>query len=226
MPFNFAGGAQGALGGAGTGAVIGSVIPGIGTLLGAGLGSLFGGLGGGISQEQKAWEQSPNKYTSQQQSALDALLSQASAGLQNPQSGFDPIQNLARKQFNTQTIPSIAERFSAAGSSGSQKSSAFQNALGSSAADLESQLAALRANYGLQNRSGLLQQFQLGVNPQKESIYFGQQPGFGSQLLQAGGNITGSYLQGGGNFGLGAKDQQKDQLIKSLLSYYDKKGAL
>lgn len=54
------------------------------------------------------------------------------------------------RQFNEQIIPGIAERFSGAGS-GSQKSSAFQQALGQSGADLSERLGALRG--GLQQNA-------------------------------------------------------------------------
>lgn len=222
MAFNFGGAAQGGLGGAASGAALGSFAGPIGTAVGAGVGGLAGLLGGGLAKDKKPWEQSPNKYNPAQQQALDMILAQSSQGLQNPRAGFDPIANLARKQFQTQTVPGIAERFSAIGSGGAQKSSAFQSLLGSAGSDLEAQLAALGANYGLQNRAGLLGQLQLGLNPQTENIYFGQQPGFGNQLLKTGGDITGSYLQAGGNYGFG----EKDQLIKSLLNYFGKKGTL
>jgi len=60
--------------------------------------------------------------------------------------GFSPIEDQARRQFTTKTIPSLAERFTALG--GGQRSSAFPGALGSAASELESNLASLRAQYG------------------------------------------------------------------------------
>ncbi len=53
------------------------------------------------------------------------------------------------RQFREQTIPGIAERFSAAGS-GAQSSSAFQQALGAAGADLGERLGALRGGLQLQ----------------------------------------------------------------------------
>jgi hypothetical protein len=62
---------------------------------------------------------------------------------------FNPIAQEARTNFAQQTIPSIAERFSGLGA---QKSSAFGQQLGAAGAVLESGLASLGAQYGLQNR--------------------------------------------------------------------------
>src|ERR1700684_1866670 len=72
--------------------------------------------------------------------------------IQGNQFNFEPIAQQARTQFNTQTIPSIAERFASMGSGGSQRSSSFANALGSAGSGLEQSLAALRSQYGLQER--------------------------------------------------------------------------
>jgi hypothetical protein len=63
---------------------------------------------------------------------------------------FAPIEQQARTGFAQQTMPSIAERFSSLGSGGSQRSSAFPQALSQAGQGLEEQLAALRAQYGFQ----------------------------------------------------------------------------
>lgn len=122
-------------------------------------------------------------YNEQQQSGLMQQLQQ---GLQN----FNPeaLENRARKQFNEQTIPSIAERFSAFGNN--RNSSGFQGALGQASSDLESQLAQLRANIGQQ-------QLSYGFQPQFENIYH---PETGGLLGGAGGglgSIAGGALASG-----------------------------
>lgn len=66
-------------------------------------------------------------------------------------SGFDPIAQQALTQFNEDTIPSLAERFTSMGS-GAQNSSAFASQLGAHAADLQQGLAALRSQYGQQQQ--------------------------------------------------------------------------
>src|SRR6267142_2202947 len=96
--------------------------------------------------------------TPQASNALQQLLSQ---GMQN--TNFQGIEDLARKNFQQKTIPSLAERFTAL-SGDTRGSSAFQGALGQAGSDLESQLAALRGQYGLQ-------QLSLGLTPQFENMY-------------------------------------------------------
>jgi len=116
----------------------------------------------------ESFQRTPTQ-TPQGMEFLESLLSGAKTGLENPQAGFEPIANEATRQFNTQTIPGIAERFTAANG---QRSSAFQGALGAAGSDLQSRLAALSSQYGLQNRQGLLQQGQLGLTPQFETQHY------------------------------------------------------
>lgn len=151
------------------------------------------------------------KFTPQQQAAQNQILQQLLALLQQNvggqpnYTGFEPVEQRARTQFQSQTIPSLAERFTAMGSGGSQRSSAFQGALGSAASGLEQGLAALRAQYGLQQQG--LQQNNLanllrgGFQPSFESSYFPRQPGFlenvGTQVLPSAARLGASYLTGG-----------------------------
>ena len=103
---------------------------------------------------------------------------------------FGNIENLYKNQFQSQILPSIAERFTAMGAGG-PSSSAFAGAVGQAGSGLASQLAALRSQYGMQ-------QLQTGLRPQFESIYQQRQPGFGENallgLIQAGGPALGKYL--------------------------------
>lgn len=193
------GGTGGALTGAATGAALGSFVPGLGTglgaLIGGGLGA-FGGAAPGLFESSpnvqpgqvpgtqtgnfftgyNAYNQQLPRFTPEQQSALSQLLQQ---GMGN--ADFGGIENRARQNFATKTVPSLAERFTAMG--GGQRSSAFQGALGSAASDLESQLAALRGQYGLQ-------QLGLGLQPSFENIYIPQQGG----LLQGAAPAVGQAL--------------------------------
>lgn len=183
------GGITGGLAGAGTGATIGSVIPGIGTALGAliggGLGALGGGIGGaanptaltGKPEETKQFQ----NFKPNQVAALDQLLQM---GLQN----FNPAaqEQLARNQFQTQTLPSIAERFTSMG--GGQRSSAFQGALGQAGAGLEQSLAALRSQYGQQA-------LNYGLRPQFENLYQPETQGLFGGLSQSAGPILEQLLK-------------------------------
>jgi hypothetical protein len=113
--------------------------------------------------------------------------------LPGTQQGFNfaPIAQQARTQFNTQTIPSLAERFT---SLGGQGSSAFQGALGQAGAGLEEGLAGLESKFGLANQGQqqqlLLALLGMALQPQHENAYFPSRPG----LLQGLGGGLGSGL--------------------------------
>jgi hypothetical protein len=141
--------------------------------------SFFGGSKGRVIQAPL--------YNPQQQGALQQLLSQ---GMQN--ADFGNIEGRARSMFQTSTVPSLAERFTNMGQ-GAQRSSAFAGMLGQSGADLESQLAQLRSEYGMQ-------QTQMGLRPWHENIYQQGQPGFLHTLLQSlmngGSQVAGMAAKG------------------------------
>jgi hypothetical protein len=111
---------------------------------------------------------------------IPGLLAKSSQGVD-----FNPIEERARSQFNTQTVPGLAERFTSLG--GGQRSSAFQNAIGSSSADLESGLAALRSQFGLQQQG---QQNSL----LSSLLGFGFQPSFQNQQQETGTGAGISFL--------------------------------
>ncbi|NJL55093.1 hypothetical protein HC928_07810 [bacterium] len=81
--------------------------------------------------------------------------------LQGGEGAFKQFEAPAMRQFQEQIIPQIAEGFSGLGA-GAQSSSAFQQALGSAAADLSERLAKMRG------------EMQLGALPQ--ALSYAQQP--------------------------------------------------
>lgn len=140
--------------------------------------------------------QSTTNYDPQQLQAFQSLLSDALQTFQNPQyqsSSFSGIEQQAREKFNTQTVPGLAERFTAMGGPGTRYSSAFAGALGSAGAGLDRSLAALK-----QQHAGQL--LNLGLTPKYETAYFPRQPGSIENLLgsaakglgQAGGQALGT----------------------------------
>jgi hypothetical protein len=161
-------------------------------LQGQGPFSFLEGMGGGTPSGMM---QTP-LFNNQQQNAFSNILSsspnlgpiiqQLLGGAQNPQQSpfFQPIANQMRDQFRNKTIPSIAERFS---SHGGQRSSAFQNALGSAGAGLESDIGALGSQHGLQllnmGLGGGQNLLRLGLTPQFENTYKPREPGFGEQMI-------------------------------------------
>lgn len=120
--------------------------------------------------------------TPSQQSALDQILARSVADLKGLNTSFDPIAQRARSQFNQQTLPSIAERFTAMGP-GAQSSGAFRRALGSAGAGLEENLAALNAQYNLARGDQLANLLKIGLAPSFETTYMPAEPGSLSRFL-------------------------------------------
>ena len=146
-------------------------------------GSFFGGTPAQTQQFQK--------YGPQQSQGIDQLFQMGLAGLQNLKPfDFAPIEEQAKHNFNTQTAPSIAERFTAMGSG--PRSSNYAPAFAAAGANLQRDLAAMKAQYGLQQQGqqqGFLQNLLgLGLTPQFENAYIPRQQGFaesaGGPLLQ------------------------------------------
>lgn len=166
MAINYANAATAGLGGAASGAAIGSAFPGYGTAIGAGVGGAAGILAS-IFGDQGSEGAYKSRYSPKQDKILN-LLSQL--GLKDIQG--NGIENKAVQDFQTQTVPSIAELFTSMGSGG-QSSSAFRGALGQAGVGLQTNLAALR-----QNRA--LNLLQLGLGDRND--YHQRQPGFGESL--------------------------------------------
>ena len=235
MAFSWKGGTGGGLGGAATGASVGSFFGPIGTAIGAGVGGLAGLLSGGLSgnvkkdkktgltanqMEQQGnpgysgngqFDQAPSKFTPQQQQAINALLAQGQTNLSNPTAGFEPIESAARSKFQRESIPGLAERFTALGGSDTRGSSDFAGMLGGAQSEFDQGLAALKAQYGQQGQQNALNMLQLGLTPQHEQIYLGQATPFGQQAFETGTNLLSQYLGSGGNFGLGQNKKAQEQ---------------
>jgi len=137
--------------------------------------------------------------------------------LQGQQFNFDPIANQAQSQYQREIVPSIAERFTSMGS-GTQNSSAFSQALSSAGTGLQNSLAALRAQYGLQerglNQDLLRQLLGVGLTPTFQNYYQPGETGWGTQLLSTLGSATGQaagmFLPGFGQLSqLGQFGQQR-----------------
>lgn len=141
------------------------------------------------------------RFNPQQQNLLGQVGQSASGLLNKPQSfDFAPIAQQARTQFQTQTIPGLAERFA---SLGTARSGAFRHAMEQAGAGLEQGLASLQSQYGLQQQG---QQNQLlnmllgyGLSPSFENVHAPEGLGFFESLApalgQAAGQYGSSYLQ-------------------------------
>ena len=150
-----------------------------------------GGSGYGLAQgpeEDWFWGQPAHVlqtplFANEQGSGFQQALRQALQGLSQNNSNFGDIANQARANFNEQTIPSIAERFTSLGA-GNGRSSAFGNQLGSAAANFETGLAGQQSQHNMQQFQQLLQLLGIGLTPQFENTYSAGKEGFGQQALQ------------------------------------------
>ena len=135
---------------------------------------------------------------------------QQNTQFQPTQFDFGPIQKQYETQFNTETVPSIAQRFTNMG--GGQRSSAFQAALGRAGAGLNEGLAALKAQYDfsahnqnqqfqLQNQGQRLNLSQnllgMGLQPQHENLFFPSGPTWQQSLAQPAGQAGIQLLYAG-----------------------------
>lgn len=127
--------------------------------------------------------QSIPRFTPEQQQALQGLLPMATEGLQQSYD-FGPIEQRARGQFARETVPTLAERFTALGQSAPSLSSpAFAGQLGQAASQLEEGLGAQRAQFGLQQGSQLQNLLGMGLQPQFETALRPRTPGVLEQTL-------------------------------------------
>ncbi len=153
-----------------------------------------------------------NKFNPQAQNALSQLTGSAVQGFQNPYAGFAPIEEKARSQFFGSTVPSIAERFSGMGSN-SLSSPALYSQLGAAGAGLEEGLAALKSQYGMQNRGQLLQELLAGITPQYEHMYQPREQGF---LESIAGPLLQLLLQGGAAYATGGSSLPFTSALQGL----------
>ena len=142
----------------------------------AGMGALSGLFGGGgMMGKPERVMQSPLMNPQQQQ-----IFGQLLGKLGGQNFDFGPIEDAARNNFTSKTIPGIAERFTAMGDN--RGGSNYTGALGEAGAGLELGLGAMKQNYNLQQQ-GMLQNL-LGMNTFENTI-MPRQPGGIEGGLQA-----------------------------------------
>lgn len=137
-------------------------------------------------------------YNPQQLGIQNNLLSNTASLLQkNQQNGFAPIAQRAQTNFQTQTLPTIAERFA-----GSKSSSAYKYALQNAGRELTEGLAALESQYNLRQNDQLTNLLGLLLRPQNENIYHPAEPGALQGISQGIGQGLGNAASEG-QFGSG-----------------------
>ena len=152
------------------------------------------------------------KFTQPQQQSLDQLLGGAQQGIdpmiqylmqilsQDPQM-MKQFEAPMMRQFQEETLPSIAERFTGSLGEGSERSSAFGQQLGQAGAGLQEKLGAQRANLGSDAIQRLMSMLGTGLTPRFETAYQPRQPGLlegaGRGALGGLGQLGISSLMGG-----------------------------
>lgn len=146
----------------------------------------------------------------QQMTLLNQVLGQAPQFSQQAAQGYQqflpgggggqPIADQAMKDYQQKTIPSILNSFG----QGSKGSTSLNQALASSGADLNTNLASLLSQLQLSASQGL---GNLGANQTQQGLgtpgfaYLQRQPPLWQQLLQsglgAGGQLAGGWAAGG-----------------------------
>jgi len=116
-----------------------------------------------------------NRFGQQQQGGMSEILRMALSGISGDagkQFDFAPIAQKARSQFQQNTLPSLAERFTSMGSGSSLGSPAFANQFSQAGAGLEEGLASQEAGFGMQQhqqQQQMLMQLFCGVIPRPKS---------------------------------------------------------
>ncbi len=146
------------------------------------------------------------RFTPEQQANLSKLLSQGMADV-------DPalLEKRYRGQFERETVPGLAERFTAMG--GGQRSSAFEESLRRGGLDLAEQLAGVRAQMGMQKLG-------LGLQPQFDTMMIPGAPGSpgllgglaGGLASTLGMGLAGSLGRGLGMPGMGQLPQYRSPM--------------
>ena len=133
------------------------------------------------------------RFDEGQEAGISQILQQALGGLSNNNFSFEPIEAKARQNLQENTIPGIAERFASFGQ-GARSSGAYQAALGKAGSDLETNLAALKSQYGLQQQGLLQNLLGLGLTPKFETAYFPEKSGFFGGLAEGAAPAIGELL--------------------------------
>lgn len=139
------------------------------------------------------------RFTPQQQSLQQQFLQQLMPLMQQLMKPADinPIIEQRKRDFETQTIPSLMERLGTGPTAQAQRSSALGGTLGAAGSGLQQDLASLQSQVQLSDLGRLQKLFGglsgLGFEPQYDRSFFPSKPGFGEQF----GSSFASGLGGG-----------------------------
>jgi hypothetical protein len=128
--------------------------------------------------------------------------------------GQDAFAAPFMRQFEEQTIPGIAERFTAMDG---QRSGAFGQQLGQAGAGLQENLASLQGQLSQSGLNSLMQLLQQSMSPSLENIYKPGSSGLLGGLLGGVGQAAGTGLGGSMGRGFGNLGQSGYNYLGGLL---------
>jgi hypothetical protein len=130
-------------------------------------------------------------FSPEQMQARQSLRTQGLNQIEQNPLSFAPQREQYQKQFNEQIIPTLAERFN-----GNLSSSAFKGALGNTASNFGSQLAALESQYNLGANKQGLKQLLAGLSPDYQIETIPGTPGILGNIATVGGASLGNLFGG------------------------------
>ena len=159
--------------------------PGTAMAGGAGLAALTGlasGLfgGGGLFGKSEKTNQVP-LYSKEIMGLKNMMPIQLWQQIMGDQFDFGPIENLARRGFESKTLPSIMNRFNMGNN---LNSSSMQGAITGAGGMLDAQLAAMRQNYGQERQRLLASLMPTALSPSFENVTSERKPGGAEQGMQ------------------------------------------
>lgn len=147
---------------------------------GSALGSYFANKKNASGASNQAPTQQIPRLAPESIELQNAGIKEAMNILKGEGTGFEPIKAEARRGFKQETLPVIAERYNARFGPESYGSTGFQNMNNQAAQDFETKLAAMKANFGNNQLSSLL---NLGTQPRFDTLVNQPSQGaFGSVL--------------------------------------------
>lgn len=136
--------------------------------------ALFGNKGG-FEQVSPYTEEQQQRFNTAGQTGLDII--------QNQYAGFDPIRDRAISDFQNNFAPGQFEQFNRSTGDSKATSPAFGAHQAIAQSDLQQALAAMQAQYGLQNRGQGIQLLGLGQSPIYQNQFREPTPGLVQQAL-------------------------------------------
>ena len=140
-------------------------------------------LTGGYPEAYKVTQYTPYQRAAQDYITYNALNKLGGGGFD-----FGPVANQQLEQFYGNTVPTLAERFTAMGNG--QRSSAFQGALANAGRGLSNDLAAQQQVYNLQQQGHYANLLNFGLRPQFENAIQPGSQGFLQAAAPAAGAVA------------------------------------